>query len=122
MRGLDMAGPFTEFFNQLPLVEVHSKIDSRSITNKTTGEISQIKTQAGYLSQVDENGVSLKSPVRIDLGRDGTPYAPGLYVLHGISLNANQWKDLELKRYGVKLLSVPPIVNTMLEQEAKRAA
>ena len=115
-------GPFSEWFSRLPILELSAEVTTRTITNKDTHQQRQIRQQEGYLVQVDTRGIQLRRPVRFDLGADRAPYPPGVYILDGVSLNGNEWGDLELKRYGVRLLAVPPVVDSLLEQEAKRAA
>ncbi|MBK1718528.1 hypothetical protein CKO27_12905 [Thiocystis violacea] len=117
-----MSGEFTEFFNRLPLIELTDEVESRDFPPKDGKPARKSLNQHGYLIQVDSRGTQLKRSIRVDLGRAGIPYAPGLYVLDGVSLNGNQWGDLEMLRFGVRLASVPQIVQTLLQQEAKRAA
>lgn len=118
-----MEMPFTRLYENLPLVEVTEEVVAREFTNKQTGQRERNGfNQSGYLIRHDDRGRRLDSMCRVAINRDASPYAPGVYLLAGMSLRTLQYGDLDLDRYNIKLVPIPRELIGLIEQEEKRAA
>lgn len=114
-------GIFSEWFRHLPMVEIHSQVETSEGVDKK-GKAYKRRIQVAYLVQIDEYGVETRRRVRINLDRDQAPYVPGLAVLDGVSLNGNEWGDLELRRFGQRFLPIPTEVMRLIDTDSKRQA
>lgn len=114
-------GALSDLFRSLPMVEMRSEVEARNFTTKD-GKSRTVRGQVAYLVQIDQYGEQVKRRIRVDLGTDGAPYAVGLHILDGDSLEGNNYGDLALRRYGVKFRPVSPQLMALIEQDSKRVA
>ncbi|MEO5367819.1 MAG: G5P family DNA-binding protein [Magnetococcus sp. WYHC-3] len=110
----------SDFVRQLPQVQVLGDVESREYTEKETGKVKRMRSQVAYLVSVDGYGQETRQRVRIGLGADEAPRAPGAYVIGGASFRVGKFGDIELSRYDLELVSMRDL-ERMLEVDAKRA-
>lgn len=86
-------------------VEVQNEpINVRRITNKQTGNQSDLREQTIYV----HNGHHYPTRMRITLDRDQQPYAPGVYALGPRSIVQGQYGEPAIGR-SIELIPVPAV-------------
>lgn len=92
-------------YAELPVVEVTEECETKKF--KKDGEDRSFIEQVGYLLKRDRYGRDTPATIMIPTLRDGSLYAPGLYVIRGGSFKPNQYGSLELVQYGLSLFLLP---------------
>jgi hypothetical protein len=112
-------GQLSEFFRRQVLIEITPRVETTDGKTKE-GEVFKRRIQTGYMVSVDEYGEQERMRIRLPLREDDVPYQTGMAIVSGESFDRNNWGDLELKKYGVRFVPIPPGVWAMIEADAKR--
>lgn len=112
-------GQLSDFFRRQVLVEITPRVETTEGKNKE-GEVYKRRIQTGYMVSVDQYGEQERMRIRLPLRDDDQPYDQGMAIVSGESFDRNNWGDLELKKYGVRFVSIPPGVWAMIEADGKR--
>lgn len=112
-----MANTIADFIRRLPHIQLLANVQSREFTGKDGKPVTS-RSQVAYLVRIDQYGQETRQQVRIPLGRDQAPCAPGEYVLGGSGFQASKYGDIELSRYDLDLVPLPDAVVELVQRAA----
>lgn len=112
-----MSTTISDFIRRLPHIQLLPNVQVREFIGKD-GKPVQSRAQVAYLVRIDQFGQETKQQVRIPLGRDQAPRAPGEYVLGGGGFQSSKYGDIELSRYDIDLIPLPDSIVQLVAKAA----